>query len=111
MARQKITTGVGPLAYAGEVDDGEAHEGIEDPTFPKLVDPSPHLGDARDKSPILAADAVLPPKPKRYRVTRGGYILTPSGYRTILREGKELSDGLYDIERLKKQGIQLVEID
>lgn len=44
---------------------------------------------------------------KYFRVVRGGYILDRGGYRTMLREGKEISNLNYDIRRLQQQGIKL----
>lgn len=46
-------------------------------------------------------------KPDRYQVIKGGFILTRSGYRTNLQEGKVVDSFNYDIKGLQKQGIRL----
>jgi len=49
-------------------------------------------------------------KPKWYRVVRGGPVLE-NGFRTVLKEGKEISTLNYNVKKLIQQGIRLVEFD
>ena len=54
--------------------------------------------------------AALAPKPKWYRVIRGGTILE-NGFRTRMKEGKEINNVNYNIRRLQQQGIAVQEFD
>ena len=45
-----------------------------------------------------------------FRVTRGGYVQSPGGVRSQLREGKEIDSLNYDPVRLRQQGIRLERI-
>lgn len=76
----------------------------------ELVDPTPHRPmrtKAEDRVPPTEEE-IAAAQPKKFRVKRGGQILH-RGNLTILREGKIIADNLYDIERLKLQGVLLEE--
>lgn len=49
------------------------------------------------------------PKVRKYRVRTGGFLMQ-NNCRVAIRAGKEILDHQYDIEALKRQGIQLDEI-
>lgn len=72
------------------------------------------IGSALDRGP-QRKPGEGPPPPRRFRVTKGGTIfqggeMGTGGYRTTLREGKEISALHYDIRALQQQGIRLEEI-
>ena len=75
----------------------------------------PPLNDAVRS--VLVADATakaLPETPapeevpvvKRYVVVRGGQVLQ-NGFRTMIKEGKEIDSLNYDVAHLQRQGIRL----
>lgn len=69
-------------------------------------------------SPRFRGSAVVPnpdaeaaaPKPSWYRVIKGGTVLE-NGFRTRMKEGKEINNINYNIRRLQQQGIVLQEFD
>ncbi len=88
---------------------------LKDGEVPEVAPPayttdSEVVADAKEKNKPRKADAPPPIERKWWRVTRGGYVLDKAGYRTKMREGKELDNLNYDIKRLKSQGIRLEEI-
>ena len=70
----------------------------------------------------VVASAVTPPKPgdkqlRWYRVTKGAIVdkdgrisLAHDGMRTRIDVGKQLNDGAYDINLLRRQGIELEDL-
>ena len=71
------------------------------------LSPSPESYEAgsaiRDEDMEAALDA---PKPLWYRVIVGGTVLE-NGFRTRMKEGKELNSFNYNIRKLQQQGIKL----
>jgi len=65
------------------------------------------IPDVRLADPDAEAEA---PKPKWYRVIKGGIVLD-GGFRARLKEGKEINSLNYNIRRLQQQGIMLQEFD
>lgn len=72
-----------------------------------------------DSSPVYAGSAVSEddaevarnaPKPVWYRVIVGGPVLE-NGFRTRIKEGKELNSFNYNIRKLQSQGIKLQQFD
>lgn len=53
-----------------------------------------------------AVDAEPPPPPKTFKVVKGGYILY-DGCRSFMPEGKTVTETAYDLDLLRKQGIEL----
>lgn len=51
------------------------------------------------------------PRPRWYRVTKGGVVLDTNGFRTRLNPGKELNTLNYNVRKLLQQGIMLEEFD
>ena len=113
-------------------DESEQHIQVLDPNGPRdvplapiqfshamgdeqgpLVDAAPIRGDATARNKPIPEDAEIR-QVRRFRVVRGGSILVrgsaTGGYRTMLREGKEIDDQNYDIRDLQRQQIRLVEI-
>jgi hypothetical protein len=80
---------------------------LGDPTLPPIT-------DGMSNPPAMRYNAEkekAAPKPRYYRVTKGGRVLDPaSKLRCEIRVGKELDDLNYRIEMLTAQGIQLEEI-
>lgn len=68
-----------------------------------MLSPPPQPGAMMGKRPPG-------PKPKRYRVVNGGYIVF-NGARTVLRAGKEIDETQYDLVMLERQGIILKALD
>lgn len=64
-----------------------------------------HMGGEPMVAPV-ARDEV---PPKQYRVLNGGFIVYNNS-RTILRQGKIIHEGAYDLAKLVAQGIKLEEI-
>ena len=54
--------------------------------------------------------AALAPKVRWFRVKKGGTVLE-NGFRTRLKEGKEINTANYNVRKLQQQGIQLEEFD
>lgn len=81
---------------------------IPDVELPPVTNENQVVADARAKNPKPKAEQVGP-KPRYFRVTRGGMILH-NGYRTRMPAGKEIDDLNYDIRKLQQQGVQLQEI-
>ena len=74
----------------------------------------PPITDGMSHPPAMRPNAEkekAAPKPKYYRVTKGGRVLDPASHlRCEIRVGKELDDLNYQIPKLVAQGIQLEEI-
>lgn len=111
MARNKAPAGA-PIAPPTTTFD----DLVDDPTpsadstapLPPLVHPAPQQG-----APIKLQrtdDAEQPPKPARYRVTRGGQVMF-RGDRVALRVGKVVDSRHYDVKHLLQQGVELQRID
>jgi hypothetical protein len=60
--------------------------------------------------PYVQEDEVETPPVKKYRVTRGGCVLE-NGFRTTIKEGKEISEITYNLKKLREQGIRFIEIN
>jgi hypothetical protein len=80
---------------------------IEDVELPPVVNAAPVVADATQKNPPVAAKG---PKVEYFRVTRGGFVQSPGGVRSMLREGKEIDTLNYDVNRLRQQGIRMERI-
>lgn len=81
------------------LDDGP----IPDVTLPPVSNESAVVADATRKNPVTPVKA---PDVQYYRVIKGGPIQA-AGYRSVLREGKEIDSVNYDIRALQQQGIRL----
>lgn len=83
------------------------------PIADRLLDPT-EIADAKAAEKVKVAvdpDAEqIGPVKRFFVVTRGGTAQV-SGFRTRLREGKEIDNVNYDIRALQRQGIRLSEID
>lgn len=79
----------------------------------ELVDPAPRKKPRRrpkqkDRVPPTE-DELKAAEPRRFLVKRGGRILH-RGNITLLREGKVIKEGGYNIQRLRDQGCLLEEV-
>lgn len=97
----------------GQDDKNESVQVLGNGPIPdvRLDDPSAMtagtVGSAVRDDPDAEAEA---PKPKWYRVIKGGIVLD-GGFRARLKEGKEINSLNYNIRRLQQQGIMLQEFD
>jgi hypothetical protein len=82
-------------------------EPIPEVTLPPVSNEAPVVADATMRNPPQAAKG---PEVEYFRVTRGGYVQSPGGVRSQLREGKEIDSLNYDPARLRQQGIRLERI-
>lgn len=77
----------------------------------ELVDGSPvRVVPPRVELPIPTPEQIAAMAPKRFRVVTGGRIIH-RGYMTVMRPGKEITDGQYDLDRLRSSGIILEPIE
>ena len=67
-----------------------------------LVNPSPHIGDATERERLIA-EVMSPPK---FQLVQGG-VFTVRGLRTMLKAGKVVDAGNYDLASLRAQGAVL----
>lgn len=84
-----------------------SNDPIPEVELPPVTNEAPVVADATTKNP---PQAVKGPPVEYYRITRGGYVQSPGGVRSQLREGKEIDSLNYDPARLRQQGIRLEKI-
>lgn len=84
-----------------------SNDEIPDVTLPPVTNEAPVVADATTRNPPTPAKG---PPVEYFRVVRGGYVQSPGGVRSQLREGKEIDSLNYDPARLRQQGIRLERI-
>jgi hypothetical protein len=82
--------------------------GIQEMDLPPVTNGNEVVGNALDRAPARAPNAVAPTA-RQFRVTKPGFI-TMNGHRTYLREGKVINDLNYPLKELQNQGIRLEKV-
>lgn len=120
------------MARKRSLEDGGVMDQDQDGEVVQVLDPSapapvPELAPGMSTHPLKvggevkasavsmsdaekAAKVAVERPVRKFVVTRGG-VITIDGFRTRLREGKEIDDLNYDIRKLALQGIHLREVE
>lgn len=110
-SKKQLESEAASVEPAAEEESSSRTEIIDDSA--ELVDPTPHTArrrpTAKTQVPRPTEAELKAAAPKRYLVKRGGRILA-RGNITMLKSGKIIKAGGYNIEQLKQQGIVLDEL-